>query len=586
MQRKIGAYIRVSTEMQAQVVEGSLESQKHRMNSFVEFKNSQEKSWGKIVEYYVDELSAKDTKRPVYQRMMRDLREGKIDVILVTEISRINRNVLDFLLLNEELKKLGAKLISIKDQFDPSTPSGELMLLMMMNLAQFERKQTSERVAVNFHSRAVRGFRNGGEIILGYEKDPTSPATLKVNEEGARRVRQIFEIFLEEGTCGKTIKKLEVLSIRPKERENKKARLSNQGKWSRQALISLLRNQAYIGLREINTKNKDSDQKELKPWQQYQVVKASWPAILDKKIFEQAQSGIAKAELVQRHRLENASDPRGYFLTGILRCHECTMPYKGVSSHGKINVHRYYEHRKLLDGTVTCKIKRIRADDVEADLLRRLELYLRDEGLLEKIESKIDESSRIKLADYVAQLKFIESKIKELDKEANAVFKFLTEMGSEEGGQFVKEKIATISKEKSAYQVQLLEIDNYIRNSPSGKETRTQVIEPALKEFKNTWKKASLIQKKNLLSVLFKYIILEPEGLGVRFKRNNEGEEMGKVLPFNSSASLAKRTIETDSCESARSSKEFKMASGCLTDAGSSIDKSGGYVGFLMKSYT
>lgn len=92
-------------------------------------------------------LSAKDTRRPDL-RMMKDIREVKINVILVTDLSRLSRNVLDFCLLLEELKKYNAKFLSVKEQFDTSTPAGEMMILNLINLAQFERKQASERVAI------------------------------------------------------------------------------------------------------------------------------------------------------------------------------------------------------------------------------------------------------------------------------------------------------------------------------------------------------------------------------------------------------------------------------------------------------
>ena len=78
MQLKIGAYTRVSTEEQASLVDGSLDNQKYRLTSFVDLKNVQEKNWGKIVEHYVDDgYSAKDTRRPAFQRMMSDLKKEK-----------------------------------------------------------------------------------------------------------------------------------------------------------------------------------------------------------------------------------------------------------------------------------------------------------------------------------------------------------------------------------------------------------------------------------------------------------------------------------------------------------------------------
>src|ERR1700733_13747230 len=90
-------YKRVSTEERAQIIEGSLDSQEHRLRQFVEFKNAQQPGWGGVVEVYSDEgLSAKDTRRPAFQRMMRDIRKGRVNLILVTDLSRLSRNILDF----------------------------------------------------------------------------------------------------------------------------------------------------------------------------------------------------------------------------------------------------------------------------------------------------------------------------------------------------------------------------------------------------------------------------------------------------------------------------------------------------------
>ena len=96
-QFKVGGYCRVSTDEQAALVDGSLDNQKYRLNAFVDLKNVQEKSWGQIVDFYVDEgFSAKDTRRPAFQRMLGDLRRGKIDLILVNDLSRLSRSISDF----------------------------------------------------------------------------------------------------------------------------------------------------------------------------------------------------------------------------------------------------------------------------------------------------------------------------------------------------------------------------------------------------------------------------------------------------------------------------------------------------------
>ena len=124
MLHKIGIYVRVSTEEQAQVVDGSIESQQYRLKSFVELKKVQDNHWGKVVETYIDDgYSAKDTRRPAYQRMMKDIRAGKVNLILVTDISRLSRNIHDFCVLLKDLEDRKAKFFSVKEQFDTSTLS-------------------------------------------------------------------------------------------------------------------------------------------------------------------------------------------------------------------------------------------------------------------------------------------------------------------------------------------------------------------------------------------------------------------------------------------------------------------------------
>ena len=324
MQFKIAAYLRVSTEEQAQLVEGSLDSQKYRMTEFVKARCAEKKDWGKMVDFYIDDgYSAKDTKRPAYQRMMEDIRKGKVNLILVADLSRLSRNILDFSNLLDFLDKWKARFLSMKEQFDTSTPAGKMMVFNMINLAQFEREQTSERVALNAHARAMRGLLSGGRAILGFERDPNNRGMLVVNQEEATVVKKIFEVFLEEGDRAKTCKRLHELYIFPKgDLEEKPGGKSSR--WNINTLGRLLRSEAYIGRKEVNRGNKDVDPNELKPWQRYQVVAAAWSPIISEDLFDRVQRLLDEQGTLAIQRRAN-SETRIFWLSGLLSCGELSL---------------------------------------------------------------------------------------------------------------------------------------------------------------------------------------------------------------------------------------------------------------------
>lgn len=526
MKNRIASYIRVSTDEQAQVVEGSLDTQKHRLKSFIDMRNTQEPGWGRIVEQYVDDgFSAGDTKRPAYQKLMRDIASGKIDMILVTDLSRLSRNILDFCLLLEYLKKYSAKFLSIKDQFDTSTPVGEMMIFNMINLAQFERRQVSERVSQNFHARAQRGLRSGAPPILGYDIDPENKSTLTVNKSEATSVQKIFEIFIEEGSSGKTIRRLNDLRIKPKTNIARENRAANHGIWTRQSLISLLTNLNYVGLREVNKKNRNLDQEKLKSFERHQIVKAAWPAIIDKDTFDRAQEAIETSHLAQSQRLAN-KETRVFFASSILKCPECEAPFFGAASHGKRQVHRYYSHRKLAGVRIDCKVKRMPAESLEQDILKYVEIVLRRDGYLQGIEMNIEKVTYEKISSYVDRLKVLKGEEASLNRAIGKTFELHRSTPSADGGfGLIRQELARLSEEKKSVSREIQELETFIESQPAPRQIRRR-IEDGMVEFQNLWKKSTGSQKKRLLATLFETIYIFAGELGVMFNGASADGEM------------------------------------------------------------
>jgi hypothetical protein len=96
--------------------------------------------------------------------------------------------------------KRGCQFLSLRENFETSTASGEMMLYSLANLSQYERRQTSERVSANMEARARRGLWNGGVVPMGYEPDPNKRGSLRIVEDEAKTVRAAFRALIDQGS--------------------------------------------------------------------------------------------------------------------------------------------------------------------------------------------------------------------------------------------------------------------------------------------------------------------------------------------------------------------------------------------------
>ncbi len=372
--KKVALYIRVSTEEQARVQDGSLVSQRNRLDEYVAGQNRREPNWGSVAGVYIDEgRSAKDMNRPEFQRLLNDVRSGKVNLILATELSRLSRSIRDFCDLWDLFKKHNTSFVTLREQFDTTTAAGEMMVFNLINFAQFERKQTAERISANWASRAKRGLWNGGTIPLGYERNPKNPGSLSVNVDESKLVQNIFDLFLEKGSVRKTCLALTKLGIFSKKFTNKHGLEKGGGHFTVPSLQRILTNKAYIGLRAIDkTKSKT------------EVVKANWAPIIDLEVFNKVQERLA----LNKNKYKPEEWKKYPFpLTELLICGECGKHLGGKSGHGRNGKHFYYGHpRQLNSDGIThlkrCSLENVRAPKMEEIILGSLKKLISDPALL------------------------------------------------------------------------------------------------------------------------------------------------------------------------------------------------------------
>jgi DNA invertase Pin-like site-specific DNA recombinase len=124
--------------------------------------------------------------RPALQRLLEDLRAGKVDVIVVYKVDRLTRSLADFAKLVELFDQHSVSFVSVTQQFNTTTSMGRLTLNVLLSFAQFEREVTSERIRDKISASKRKGLWVGGMAPLGYD---TKDRKIAVNEAEADRVR-------------------------------------------------------------------------------------------------------------------------------------------------------------------------------------------------------------------------------------------------------------------------------------------------------------------------------------------------------------------------------------------------------------
>lgn len=130
------------------------------------------------------------------KRLLNDVETGLIDIIIVYELDRLTRSLLDFAQLVGWLDKAGVSFVSITQSFNNTTSMRRLTLNMLLSFAQFEREVTAERIRDKIAASKAKGMWKGGTPPLGYAPEGRS---LAIVSEHAKLIRHIYVRYLDIG---------------------------------------------------------------------------------------------------------------------------------------------------------------------------------------------------------------------------------------------------------------------------------------------------------------------------------------------------------------------------------------------------
>ena len=205
-------YTRVSTEHGLEQEFNSLDAQREAAEAYI--KSQRHEGWQLIRTIYDDGgYSGGTTNRPALQKLLADIRERKIDIVVVYKVDRLTRSLADFAKLIELFDAHSVSFVSVTQAFNTTTSMGRLTLNVLLSFAQFEREVTGERIRDKIAASKRKGIRMGGPVPLGYD---VKEKKLQANAKEVTQVRLIFQRYLDLGCLTKLTKDLRDRGIRTK----------------------------------------------------------------------------------------------------------------------------------------------------------------------------------------------------------------------------------------------------------------------------------------------------------------------------------------------------------------------------------
>lgn len=194
------------------------------------------------IEYADKGFSGKNTNRPDFERMMSDIRAGRIKRVIVYKLDRISRSILDFANMMETFQDYNVEFVSSTEKFDTSTPIGRAMLNICIVFAQLERETIQKRVMDAYNARSRRGFYMGGRIPYGFRLKKTVIDNIRTSmyeevPEESEQLKLIYSLYADPAhSLGDIIRYLNKHGIKQ----------LRGGTWNSARLSDMLKNPVYV----------------------------------------------------------------------------------------------------------------------------------------------------------------------------------------------------------------------------------------------------------------------------------------------------------------------------------------------------
>ncbi len=387
-------YVRLSKEDGDKEESDSIVNQKELIRAFLKDKPDIEVCG----EWADDGYSGADFERPNFQRMIREIEAGRIDCVVVKDLSRFGRNFVEAgRYIDQIFPALGVRFIAVNDGFDSANgrTSSDRILIPFKNLINDAYcRDISGKVRSQLETKRRKGDFIGSFTVYGYLKDPTDRHRLVVDEYAAGVVRDIFKWKLEGASQQRIADRLnERGELSPMEykrfcgmRYRSGFQVNAKARWTAVAVGRILRNELYTGTMvqgKRTTPNHKVKKTLLKPSEEWVRVEGSHEPVVDKEDF------LAVERLLLQDTRVAPKEEAVYLLSGLVFCRDCGygMVRNSVCRNGKTYVY-YMCGNNRTNGK--CSSHRVSGGQLEQSVLLALKQHMAQTADMDRVLAYID----------------------------------------------------------------------------------------------------------------------------------------------------------------------------------------------------
>lgn len=372
---RVRAYLRYSTVLQDDGF--SIEYQASEINDFLERKGME------LQKSHIDKAQSgtKVAGREEFHALVRDVKEGLVDVIVVYKMSRMFRNSEESEYYRRIFRKHGVRLISVTENIDDETSTGRLTTSILSNIDQYQADVISDHVRAGLREMAKQGLYTGRPLLIGYGLAEEKHGKKKrkrfvINEEEAPFIKRIYEMYASGQSTRQICKILKTEGIKTRRGYD----------FSEQTIRRMLMNDFYIGTYRYKVEGYEEI-----------VIENGVPAIISKDLFEKVQRRRKEAD----PQLKPRHGKRLYALTGKIVCESCGSNYIGTNSFvntvkNGMTHYNYYTCSTRKEFKM-CKALNVRKEWIEEEVIKEIRRYILNEKALKNYLCKFPRYAKIHL---------------------------------------------------------------------------------------------------------------------------------------------------------------------------------------------